>query len=113
MIKPCNEPGARISQETTSFSYLKKRNDFQSNYNLAVRYTFIFYLQNGFDINNNDVHKVLYQTCVNILDIPDGSVRQMIRTRHRNKYKKAVASPAVENLLSEILRDFKEKTGVY
>jgi hypothetical protein len=103
LIFKINRPTHRMDTEKRSMQKLMKSDDFLSQYNLAIRYVFLTFLERGYDVRPNKVHLCFREYCIQVLELEKEKVLSIVKARHERKYFGNRATECVECDLSRII----------
>lgn len=93
----------RKQQELYSLERIKKNKNYLMDYNMAIRYMFLYFLDHGYDIPNNKVHLVFKLFSPRISKIPVIDIVSIIDARHKMKYSNLEPKREIKQKLSVLL----------
>jgi hypothetical protein len=100
-IYKCKNILNRKNKELNTLRKLKDREGYLIKYNITMRFCFIILLNQGYDIDNQYVHKVFKEMAVSLSDIPVKEISEIIKTRNQIKYlNKPVCITAESNMIA-------------
>lgn len=102
-------PEHRMRIERNALKKLSVRNDYLSEYNMALRYVFLFFLEHGYDIQDNMVHSVFKTYCIRVLNFRATMITDIIRLRHNLKYTACDVNSFVKKDLKDVLTSLASK----
>lgn len=103
LIKPVANSMEKLNMEQHSLQKLKKRNGYLASYDKALRYVFMSFLKEGYDVNNKSVHGLFQKYLSDFLGFDVSEARIIILSRHELKYQEITPSPEVQNNLERAI----------
>lgn len=84
------------------------RNDYLSKYNLAIRYMFIWFLNQGYDIYQDKVHPTFSVFIQQHIGIDKYLAEKIVRARHQMKYRGIIPAKHIYSTISDCIEKLKE-----
>lgn len=86
ILKDCPSSELRLAEEHRSLQKLKQRKGFLAEYDSAIRYMYLYLLENKCDIKISSVHRVFKLFLQEFIQLTPLESNRIISTRHMLKY---------------------------
>jgi hypothetical protein len=113
-IIPCHDVRARINQEQRSLARCKNRKGYLAEYDISVRYAFLYFLGKGYDIHPQRVHVVFRRILEELVRLDYASAKLVVDSRHTFKYHQSdvtKATPILKLARNKIQNDVMKITS--
>ncbi len=98
--------------ERSSLNKLNQRNGYLHRYNYLIRLMLIHYLELGYDIPDNKIHKALQYFLVHQLKLNTCMAQEMITARHKLKYDQKRVDPRISDELNRAISRMENGVAV-
>jgi hypothetical protein len=103
LIRPVANSMEKLNVEKHSLEKLNKRNGYLASYDKAIRFVFISFLKEGYNVNNKSVHGLFQKYLSDFLGFEVSAAKKIILSRHQLKYHEIIPSLEVQNNLEKAI----------